>query len=446
MISSIDQFLKKISDLPNWLNWVLLRINVFKKHVYGARYKRFKRNLKNTCLVEKLLLESVCFSIQNVPFYRSRYLPVKSIDDFIRKFKFITKEIVIDNYELFISDSINRNLYYEGTTGGTSGKPLRLIIPKNRYIIELAYVHSFWQRVGWNYNPRGVIRNHKLASDQLYKINPVTKEIIFDAFRLDHKYVKIIHGILKRNNINYIQSYPSSAYLFCKLCRDLNLELSFVKAFLTSSEPVLDFQRELITNQLGMKLFSFYGHSEKLVIGGYCEKSINIHFESGYGFTELINENGNPINVAGEVGEIVGSTYYNRGMPLIRYKTGDFAEYVSSECPYCGRKGLIVKNIHGHWDKNLIYKNDETYISTTALNLHSDLYLYIDGLQYIQDRKGLLTILLIKNNQFRDEHYQRYYKHFKEAMGPDNEIEIRFVHKLIQNSNGKFSVLISKIQ
>lgn len=446
MPASIDQFLKKISKLPNWLNWVLLRINVFGKHVYGWRYKRFKSNLRNTSQDNKLLLELVNFSVQNVPYYKNRYSTVKSIDEFKSSFQFITKENVVDNYELFIPDNINRNLYYLGTTGGTSGKPLRLIIPKNRYIVELAYVHSFWQRASWNYHARGVIRNHKLATNQLYKINPVTKEIIFDAFRLDYNYAKIIYGILKRNNIRFIQAYPSSAYLFCKLCRELNLDLSFLKALLTSSEPVLDFQLELITNHLGIKLFNFYGHSEKLVIGGYCEKSTNIHFEPGYGFAELIDTNGSPINAAGEVGEIVGTTYFNRGMPLIRYKTGDFAEYVISECPYCGRKGLIVKNIQGHWDRNLIYKNDGTYISTTALNLHGDLYLYIDGLQYIQDRKGFLTILLIKNKQFREEHYQKYYKHFKDAMGPGNEIEIRFVDKLIQNSNCKFSVLISKIQ
>jgi len=223
------------------------------------------------------------------------------------------------------------------------------------------------------------------------------------------------------------------------------LHLRFIKAVICSSEAVFDFQKRLIVDELGIKLYSFYGHSEKLIVGGYCEHSDDFHIEMQYGYFELLGEDNKPINTPGKFGEMVGTTLYNYGMPLIRYRTGDFAEYVGDYCEACGRKMPIIKNIQGRWDNNQIYKKDGTYITTTALNLHSDLYSRIDGLQYIQKQPGTLIVLIIKGKSFKAEHEKLFNKHYSEAMGKDSEVKINYVDNLIHQPNGKFVQLISDI-
>lgn len=441
-----ESIIKSIVNYPNSLNGILLRIFVWPEIFYGRKYRHNKQIL-NDIDVAKKLMDIVNTSIEQVPYYHERYkYPVRDLDDFRSRNIFIDKQVVSEMPEKFINRTIDLNSYVDGTTGGTSGKPLRFLIPGDRYAFELAFIHNMWHRAGWNYHTRGVLRNHHLPENRIYEINPITREIIFDNFRLNHAYVNDIHKVLIKQKVKFIHAYPSAAYQFCKLCKDQGLDLSFIKAFLCGSEAVLDFQVKLISEELGIKLYNWYGHSEKLVLGGYCEHTDHFHIEPGYGYFELVDKNGNSITEPGITGEIVGTTLNNFGMPLIRYRTGDFAEYVGNFCRFCGRKMTIIKNVQGRWGNNFIYRRDGTYITTTALNLHSDLYNFIDGIQYEQNEPGELKILIVKKGNFTPMHEKQFINHFQKSFGTGNKVIIEYVDTLKMRPNGKFSLLISNLK
>lgn len=439
-----DSILNFINTKNNFINNILLKLNLFPSIVYGIKYLKAKKEIGLNKDYEFKLINYVNNAISSTKYY-SQYNEIRDIDDFFKNIGFIDKKVVLNNFGDFMVNSFDKSKFIYGTTSGTSGRPMKLYLPRNRYYYELSAVHSIWCDHGWNYETRAVIRNHKLSENRIYSIKPLTKEIIFDAFRLDVKYVKEIYRVLKRKRIKYIQAYPSSAYLFCKICADLELELSFIKCIFTSSEPLLDYQREFIENKSNIRISNFYGHSEKLIIAGDNKKSSDLIFEDFYGYVELIDENGNQICKKGQVGELVGTGFHNTGLFLIRYKTGDFAEYVSNYCQVRQKKGLVVKNIVGHRNKNIIFKSDGTYITTTALNLHGALYDKIDGIQYVQVEKGSLVVKLIKNIAFNDNDLMDFQNHFKYAMGKDSKVYIEFVEKLEYHENGKYSILISDL-
>jgi len=224
------------------------------------------------------------------------------------------------------------------------------------------------------------------------------------------------------------------------------LDLSFLKSFLCGSEAVTDEQQRFISEELGIKILSWYGHSEKLVLGGFCEGNKMIHIEPSYGYFELINEQKKDITHSKGFGEIVGTTFYNRVMPLIRYKTGDFADCSESFCSSCNRSLPLLNKIYGRWDKSVIYRADNTTTSLTALNLHSELYTNIDNMQYLQEEKGKLTVLIIRNSKYTKETENKLIAHFKYGMGEGSIVEIHYVNELIYQPNGKFLSLISKIE
>jgi len=443
-LTNIKEYIfSSITRNPNWLNRLLLIANHWPEKLYGDKYIQNKTKVPNHDY-EARLISMINYAIDNVPYYQKLYTNhIKNIDEFKQKVGFIDRQTVADHNSDFISLTANLAHYVEGTTGGTSGKPLQFLMPKNRHHIELAYIHNMWNRVGWHYDIRGVLRNQSVRKSLIYKINPITKEYVFDNFRLNHEYAREIYFVLKKYTISYIHAYPSAAYQFCKLCNEQNLDLSFIKSFLCGSESVLDFQKRFITDELGINIFSWYGHSEKLVLGGYCEHSIYFHIEPEYGYFELIDQNNKPITISGTIGEIVGTTFYNFGMPFIRYRTGDFAEYVGDECLECGRKMPIIKHIQGRWDKNQIFKKDGTYITTTSINLHSELYKFIDGVQYIQNQPGELIVLIVKNQHFELKHEELLLKHFSSAMGENSHVKIEYSETLQMQPNGKFELLIS---
>ena len=288
----------------------------------------------------------VNFAIENTPYYNKRYdKKISSVDDFQSSFKFIDKDEVMnswDEFQTFPKSSRTSNT----TTGGTSGKPLNLTLPKDRYIFELATIHTMWSVVGWKGHIRGVIRNTKLQKGEPYRVNPITREFVFDGFNTSKDYFLLIYKTLKNHNIKFVHAYPSTAYQFSRFLKKEQLDHSFIKAFLCGSEGLLDYQRQFIVYDLGIAVYNWYGHSEKLVIGGYCQDSDYIHVEPTYGFFELVGVDDEIITQPGEIGEIVGTTFHNKYMPLIRYRTGDFAEYAGDYCPHCKRNlPLLKKNI-----------------------------------------------------------------------------------------------------
>lgn len=439
IIMTLGNFLKnEITKWPNWLNLCILRLNCFGSLVYGRRYRHFKLHL-NDADPEQLLLDTVNHAIQHVPYYRNRYgsIQIHNRKEFEDRIGFIDKDEVMAHWDSFLVDGIDWHKVSTGSTGGTSGKPLKLVSPNNRYSWELAYMHSQWEKTGWHYHTRGVIRNHNLQG-RTYAINPVTKEVIFDPHRMSGEYAQTIYNILKRFNISYLHAYPSNAYQFCNLCVKQGLALDFIHAIFCGSESVTEVQRVFFAKQ-GIKILSFYGHSEKLILGSNDTTSYQMRMESNYGLCELIDKNGQPVKTSGEIGELTGTTFHNRHFPLIRYKTGDYATLAKYD------RFMVLEDIIGRWDKTLVYRMDGSTTSLTVLNLHNTIYEHIDGIQYIQEKVGYLKVLIIKNNLYTQSDEDFILRHLSEAMGSTDYVEIVYVERLIFQPNGKFLPLISKI-
>ena len=79
-------------------------------------------------------------------------------------------------------------------------------------------------------------------------------------------------------------------------------------------------------------------------MAGQCECSECYHVEPLYGYCELIDKNGEVIREEGKTGEIVATGFCNTGMPLIRYKTGDLAEWGFEKMLVVG-KSLQLKGV-----------------------------------------------------------------------------------------------------
>lgn len=438
--------IKVLEKLPNWVNILLGKLNFSANLLYGSKYKEFRGKLKdNNFNSEKLLLESLQKAVEEVPHYRELYQGknIQSVEDFRNIIKPIDKVAIMNDFDSFLSDNKEQYNYDIGTTGGTSGKPLTLYAPKNRYVFELATIHHIWSRVGFNHHFRAVIRNHKLEKDCV--VNPITKEVIFDGFKLNDDYYRIIYKKLKKYKLKYVHCYPSIAYEFAQFLLKEKLDVSFIRAFFCGSENIFDHQRDVIENQLGVRMMTWFGHSEKLVLTGECRTSSNYHIESGYGYFELLDENNNVITQPGKLGEIVGSSFYNPVMPLLRYRTGDFAELVGDRCEDCGKSQTIIRNVQGRWSGEKIYNVDGTYVTTTALNLHNDLLQKINGLQYVHKKNGELIVCVIKGPNFAESDYQKLIQHFESKLNADASVSVRYVDKLKKHANGKFSLLIKEL-
>lgn len=440
-----DYVKSEMSKWPNWVNDILLRCNIFGGLVYGRSFLRFSKSISNIS-PEKKILDVVNYAIKNVPYYRKKYgeLEIHNLCEFEEKIGFIDKDEVMAHWDEFVSDSADLSKCKIGTTGGTSGKPLKLLTPKNRYIVERSFTTAMLKRFGWNFDTFAVLRNHKLPSKRDYMINPVMKQVIFDAFRLSPEYSMFVYKTMCKYNIKFIHAYPSTLFQFAKYCHTQNLDLSFVKLCRLTSEQITDEQMNFFVNILHLKLSYSYGHSEKLILAGNTPESYKYMVEPAYGYLELIADDGTVVKKANTQGQMTGTTFYNYHFPLIRYKTGDYSSYskdVDNDNPFQKELNQIL----GRWQSTLIYCADSRKVSTASLNIHSDLYDKIDGLQFVQDKKGELIVRIIKGKGYTDNDEQKICDYLATRLGNSTKIKIQYVEELVRQTNGKFLLLISRV-
>jgi phenylacetate-CoA ligase len=438
-----------IGRLPRVAHRGLLELNRGRGRVYGRAYARYRGYLAdNERHFDNVpsLLEVVNRAGHEVAFYRELYGGgrVQSLAEF-EALPFIDKDTVRANFTHLISDSIDRAQYDECTPGGTSGRPLAFLAPKSRYVVELATMHSLWARAGYDHEPRAVLRNRRLGTAGQHVIDPVTREIVFDGFRLGDADLEHVYSTIVRLGIRFVHAYPSSAVELARFITRRGLGPGPIVAFLCGSEAVSAAQIELIRERLGVRFYSWYGHSEKLVLAGYCRGSDDYHVESTYGYCELVDELGRVVREPGAIGEIVGTSLHNPGMPLIRYRTGDLAEYAGDSCPHCGRRVMLLRNVQGRWRGERVYRADGSFITTTALNRHDDVYRFIDGLQYVQQRRGELLLRIVRGERYTRDHEARILDHLRDRLGPGSRVAVEYVDQLVRGTNGKVPFLVSTL-
>ena len=440
------------SRLPDPLARALMALNTDPALVYGcayARYRAFLRRNEESFDPEPFLLASVGRAVANVSHYRLAFrgkAPL-SLREFEETAPFIDKETVMADPDAFLDPTVDRSRYDRGTTGGTSGKPMVLLAPRDRHVVEMATMHAIWERAGWRFDVRAVVRNNRLPNGVPFRVNPVTREVVFDGFRLADADLAAVWRTIRRFGIRFVHAYPSAAHELCAFLRRVGEGPGSVVAFLSGSENVFPRQRALIREEIGVRFHNWYGHSEKLVLAGFCEdpESTDYHVEPAYGYFELIGNDGRPVREPGADGEIVGTSFHNPGMPLVRYRTGDFATFVGDRCRSCGRRLPLFCDVRGRWSGDRVYRADGTFVTTTALNLHDDLYAVVDGIQYLQERNGELVVFVVPTPRLDAGAEARLLSHFHDRLGDGSTVEVRRIERLHRQPNGKFLHLIRRI-
>ena len=87
----------------------------------------------------------------------------------------------------------------------------------------------------------------------------------------------------------------------------------------------------MISDFFQCNVASFYAHSERLVHARSLRSGSGIsryQIDRRYGLFELLDNDQKIIESDGIKGESIGTSFDNYAMPLIRYKTGDFTEYI----------------------------------------------------------------------------------------------------------------------
>lgn len=435
---------------------------------YGSVYVHFKKLLEKSQYwspeeihqyqTEKFI-KLVCHCLDHVPYYQKLFAEhnlnrsdFKTLED-IQKIPFLTKENILNHKEDLVATNYpkSRLMYY--STGGTTGTPMSFYNEKGvSRSKELAFMTAQWMRVGYRiHDPVVTLRGNVIPSsknNQFWEYEPIKNRLVFSTYHMTDENLEQYVRQIRNFKPKFIHTYPSAVTILAKFMKERSLEpFETVKAVFCSSEAFYPGQRELLESVFRCRIFSWYGLGEMVALAGECERSTNYHIFPEYGIFELIDANGSVIEKEGQLGEIVGTGLDRDIMPFIRYRTGDYAEYLDQPCA-CGRNYRLLKRVEGRWHQEQVVTRKGNLISMTALNMHTPVFENVRQYQFEQTEKGRVTLKLVPKAGFTEKDYAAITKALMSKLDSDNiELTLRLVDasEIETGRSGKFRFLIQKL-
>jgi phenylacetate-CoA ligase len=162
------------------------------------------------------------------------------------------------------------------------------------------------------------------------------------------------------------------------------------------AEPWTEGLRRTLEAGLGCPAWDIYGLSEIVGPGvsAECEARQGLHVADDHFLPEVIDPASGAPLAPGRQGELVLTTLTKRGMPIIRYRTGDITTLSLDPCP-CGRTSARMARIVGRADDMLIIKGVNVYPSEVEQAL-LDVADLVPHYQLVVDRRATLARVQIE--------------------------------------------------
>ena len=397
-------------------------------------------------LQSRYLHATLQLAVRKFPFYKeiSPNFGLGDVTRVLRDFPVIDKTTLLANASLLYPHG-GRALPWDlaGKTSGTTGTPLTTYRSFESTVMEQAFIRRHWE---WADFPQGSTRV-TLRGDMVVPLdqthppfwywNHFERQLVVSSRHLQDQFIGPIIREIRRAKPRALQAYPSTAYLLAQFLaeRDDRIEIPYL---FSASEPLYDHQVNLITERLGSTIMDMYGMAERVAFATGCEEG-SMHINPDYSFVEIVDQRGEPTD--GE-GFIVGTTFHNRLMPLVRYKLSDRTRFSASACP-CGRTFPVIEPVTGKYE-DVIYSSTGNPISPSVLTFALKGVHHIVKSQVAEIAHGRWQIRIVPMEGFSREDEAKLVDNIHHLVDPDVSIDVVLKADLPNTKEGKFRWIVNE--
>lgn len=345
--------------------------------VYRNRISFDKREIdRNLYGILKYAQQQTDFGKQYIP----RTLKVENAKEILEDMPLVTSLDISLNPDYYISKEYrNRNSYYASTGGtGTGRNPTKVLLSNESYGIEWAHILHMWSALGYDKQKhlKLTLREKNLKGNKILEYNPVYNEIVVDPFKIKEGNAKRFIDEIRRYDFQFIHAYPSFLKEFMAYFKEYGYRPK-IKGILLGSEGATKEDKKEFEEFFNTKVLHWYGLTEKVTLAADFDSNNIYKVYTSYGYPRIVD------------GELIATTFVNRAMPLINYKTGDGAEIFEDE------NHFYIKDLKGREGKDFVYVDEKKKIPVLCVTLTPELNEKILFYQTIQNEFGKIDILLL---------------------------------------------------
>ncbi|MFZ4767093.1 MAG: hypothetical protein ACOYMN_19240, partial [Roseimicrobium sp.] len=424
---------------------------------YGSAFSRFQNEAREVESwdardIERYQIAAIRESLlaaAQAPLYRERFVSLKldpakfeSLEQ-LHEYPLLTKQDLIEHRDALTNPRFDARQRLYITTGGSSGVPVGFYLHKGiSRPKEQAYLEAQWGRRGWRAGERtAVIRGmvtSSTADGRISSYDATRNWLILSSYHLTDARAPEYLAALNRFRPHHLHAYPSAALMLARWMEATGARFDFpLTSVLCGSEKLTADAQAYLERVFGARVLHWYGHSERVVLAAQGRTSNHLYFWPTYGFVEL-----GDADADGHC-EVIGTSFYNHVMPLVRYRTGDFvkvAQPTQAEFPW-----LEVSAVVGR-DYEFLVSATGRRISLTAINMHDRIFDGLYAVQFAQEQPGLVEFRYQAGPQWRTSREEIMRAGLLKKLGDDFTLVMRNVPEVEKTKGGKARWLISKLK
>lgn len=400
------------------------------------------------CYEDLMLRRLVRHAGRRVPYYRNLFRSIGLDSETFRgrcdmgRIPLLDKETVRTHRDELVAENFEAFQPSWSRTSGSTGTPLRFALSSACRANDAAATLRSYHWAGFVPGMR-VFTLKWYMSEWEYRYSMAGRSLDADTMKLSAGSARRLWREVNRLRPTIFHGYPFALIMLAKLARDAGLPHHSPKTIITIAEslpPAL--RRQLSAAYGGARVFDFYSMTENAVLITECRHSA-MHVLDDYAFHEFVDEEGRSVTMGR--GEIVGTSYYNYAMPLIRYRTRDYAQLPTEPRPCaCRRPFRIVEAIEGR---------KEDFVRTPdgkLLNLFEEPLNEAIGImagQFVQDELDHMYVNILPGPDFVAQSLHDVERELRRRVGDAMRIDFRIVDALERRpgESGKVPFLISRI-
>jgi phenylacetate-CoA ligase len=377
-------------------------------------------------------------AIELLPFYSHMprdFTPAESEQVLREHFPVIDKATLLEQRAtLYPNGGVKRLWHAAGKTSGTTGTPLTIFRSARSVLYENEFIKRHWRWGG--YVPgmkRATLRGDLVvpvdqAQPPFWFFNRYNRQLLLSSRHLTDAHADALIDRLAEYGADMLQAYPSTAYTLAQYLARRGLRLRIPVVF-TASEPVYPHQREAILEWLGVRIMDMYGQAERVAFATECEHG-GLHLNTDYSHVEFVD------------GFVVGTTYHNEAMPLVRYKLSDQSCLAPGSCR-CGRPFPLIAPVTGKYEDSITGSGGKV-VSPSVLTFAFKGVEHIRRSQVAQVGPAHWEVRLVPEMAFTAADQQKLVHNIHTLVDPGVKVDVLLRRELPDTAAGKFRWVVNE--
>ncbi len=343
-------------------------------------------------------------------------------------------------------------------TSGTSGTPLRILLDKPANVLEFVYYWRHWSWAGYRLRvpfaelASSFFLKNPARADRPWYYQRIPRRLLLNSLALSADRTREFVQAIDHYRPQFLKGVASALYYFACFLRELGGRRHAFRGVFSTGEVLPPHWRRIMEDAFHAKVHDSYGHMERTVAVSECPCG-GFHINPEYGVLELVNRRPVPCHREDEAAagprhftaNILGTSLHNFAMPLLRYETGDVAEFADSDrpCP-CGRAMPRLLRITGRQEDAIVTPDDR--IITTLFLVFAQVPGVVQG-QFIQEALDRLTIRVVRSPEYTAASEADLRAGIRRFVGPAMALRFDYLswEEWHRASSGKFRAVVSKI-